>query len=57
MNKQIENIAGITYEEYKKYCKENNKHFSKTSTKKEFFKELIEGKIYRNNEGKITRKN
>lgn len=45
-NKQFE-LTGVTESEFKVWCKENKMDPLKESTKKEFFKLVLDGKIVR----------
>lgn len=56
INKNALKLSNITEEEYKKWCKDNNKYFSKPATKKEFFLKIQSGKIVRDKDGKIINK-
>ena len=45
INQQALDIAGVTYEEYLQWCKENNKFPYKKKTRKEFFMRIKDDRI------------
>lgn len=52
MNRQILAEIGITEEDYRTWCNENDKPYYKHKIKKEFFTKIQEGKIVKIN-GKV----
>ena len=56
INKNAQKLSNITEEDYRKWCKDNNKYFSKPETKKEFFLKIQTGKIVRDKDGNIVNK-
>lgn len=54
MNKQILTLVGVSEEEYLNWCKENKKRRSLSKTKQEFFERIREGKLVRDEDGKLT---
>lgn len=53
MNKQILTLVGVSEEEYLNWCKENGKRHSLLKTKREFFERIREGKLVRDENGKL----
>ena len=53
MNKQILTLVGVSEEEYLDWCKVNKKRRSLLKTKQEFFKRIREGKLIRDEDGKL----
>ena len=53
MNKQILTLVGVSEEEYLDWCKVNKKRRSLLKTKQEFFKRIREGKLVRDEDGKL----
>lgn len=49
-------LARVTFEEYKQWCKDNKKSFSKSEVKKEFFDKITNGKLVRDESGKIIKR-
>lgn len=52
INEESLRITGVTSIEYLNWCKAVNKKPGKTETKREFFKNIKNGKIYRDKETK-----
>lgn len=55
MNRQVFEVLGITFEEYKDYCKENKIEHYRNSNKREFLRQLLDGELIKNKEGKIVK--
>ena len=55
MNRQVFEVLGITFEEYKDYCKENKIEHYINSNKREFLRQLLDGELIKNKEGKIVK--
>lgn len=47
LNKQAFILAGVTENEYKRWCKENKKPAYKQSSKEEFFARIRDGRLVR----------
>ena len=56
MNRQVFEVLGITFEEYKDYCKENKIEHYRNSNKREFLRQLLDGELIVIEKGKIIRK-
>ena len=48
-NKQIYKLVGVTFKDYEKWCKANNKPIHNPKTKTEFFKRINEDRIMKDN--------
>ena len=55
MNRQVFEVLGITFEEYKDYCKENKIEHYRKSNKREFLRQLLDEELIKNKEGKIVK--
>lgn len=53
INKQSQKLVGITEQDFLDWCKENKKPSYKISTKREFFRNIEDGKIIRDENGKL----
>lgn len=56
INRYAFELSGVTEQEYRAWCKDNNLAAYKTSTKREFFKRIQDGRLRRNALGQIERK-
>lgn len=56
LNKQAFAIAGVTVDDYKKWCKEVGKPAYKNSTKEEFFARIADGRLVKDSSGKLIKK-
>ena len=56
MNKQIFEQVGVTEEDFKLWCKENNKPTYKPEIKQEFFDKIQNGLLVKDSTGKIIKK-
>lgn len=58
MNKQIYSVVGVTENDYKAWCKENNRQAYKAENKRDFFARLADGRLVRDPKThKLVRKN
>lgn len=55
MNKQILKQVGITEEDYKLWCKQNNKVHYKKETKEEFFRLIQNNEIVKDWDGSLVK--
>lgn len=49
-------LAGVTKEDYLKWCKSNKKPSYKKETKTEFFSKIQNGKLTKDNKGNLVKK-
>ena len=56
LNKQAFIAAGVTISEYKAWCKETGKQAYKQETKEEFFARILDGRLQRDEHGKLVKK-
>ena len=56
LNKQALIAAGVTVDEYKKWCKENGKPAYLQSSKEEFFARILDGRLQRDKYGRLVKK-
>lgn len=56
LNKQAFIAAGVTIDEYKKWCKDNNKQAYLQSSKEDFFARILDGRLQRDEHGKLVKK-
>lgn len=56
LNKQAFEIAGVTVDDYKKWCKEVKKPAYKPSTKEDFFARIQDGRLVKDASGKLVKK-
>lgn len=55
MNKQIFEQVGVKEEDYKKWCKNNDKNYYSKETKEEFFKLIQEKKLVKDSDGSLVK--
>lgn len=56
MNKRSLMLAGVTEEDYVKWCKDTKRAPYKTSSKTEFFNRIQEGRLVKDASGKLIKK-
>ena len=57
MNKQIESVVNVTYEDYRQWCKENNKSWYMPKVRADFFAKIQDGRLVKDaTTGKIVKK-
>lgn len=56
MNEKAFSLAGVTQDDYKKWCKENHKASYKPETKREFFAKIQSGRLAKDSSGRLVRK-
>lgn len=56
MNQKALELANVDEGEFRKWCRENGKAYYKPETKKEFFARIQDGRLVRNEEGKLVKK-
>ena len=56
LNKQAFEVAGVTENDYKKWCKENGKAAYKQSSKEDFFARIQDGRLVKDASGKLVKK-
>lgn len=56
LNKQAFTIAGVTIDDYKKWCKETGKAAYKHESKEEFFARIADGRLVKDSNGKLVKK-
>ena len=56
LNQQAFNLAGVTEEDYKKWCKENKKAAYLKSSKAEFFARIHDGRLVKDSSGNLIKK-
>ena len=57
MNKQILDILGITEDDYLNWCKMNNNPSYKSEVRTEFFAKIQDGKLVKDKDGNLIKKN
>ncbi len=55
-NKQAFTLTGVTVKEYEQWCKDNKRAAYKTESKVEFFARIADGRLARNEQGKLVKK-
>lgn len=56
MNKKALMIAGVTENDFKKWCKDNNKASYKTEVKVDFFARIQDGRLVKDANGNLVKK-
>lgn len=57
MNKQLTKMTGITEEDYRNWCKENDRPSYKAETKQEFFEMIQNGQLVKDSStGQLIKK-
>lgn len=56
LNRQAFIAAGVSIDEYKKWCKLVGKPAYKESTKRDFFERIMDGRLQRDEHGKLVKK-
>lgn len=56
MNRQCFEITGVTEKDYLDWCKEKKKSPYRTSSKREFFARINDGRLVKDKDGKLIRK-
>ena len=56
MNQEALKIAGVTQEDYLKWCKTTNRPPYRSSSKAEFFSRIKAGKLVKDSSGKLVKR-
>lgn len=56
MNKEAFKLAGVTEDDFRRWCKENKKPMYLQSSKTEFFARIQDGRLAKDNQGKFVKK-